>query len=249
MIVLAHLSDTHLDGGARNAGRTARVMAYLAGLTRPVDAVVVTGDIADHGTVSEYEEARELFSVPGPVLTCPGNHDDRARLREVLLGRNGGDAPANQVYATERAVLAVADSSVPGRDDGFLADETISWLGEVLEDAPAGKPVFVCFHHPPVALHIPYVDDIRQRGEERLAALIAGHPQVAAILCGHAHTAAATTFAGRPVLVAPSVSSTLLLPWERGETVDYGLPPMIAFHVLGDDGRLTTHYRVVDRQV
>ncbi|MET0492684.1 MAG: hypothetical protein ABW000_06080 [Actinoplanes sp.] len=37
----------------------------------------------------------------------------------------------------------------------------------------------------------------------RLAALIAAHPQVAAVLTGHAHTAAASTFAERPLLVAP----------------------------------------------
>jgi hypothetical protein len=29
VIVLAHLSDTHLDGGERNAEPAARVMAYL----------------------------------------------------------------------------------------------------------------------------------------------------------------------------------------------------------------------------
>ncbi|WP_268768170.1 hypothetical protein [Streptomyces yangpuensis] len=27
--------------------------------------------------------------------------------------------------------------------------------------------------------------------------------------------------------------------------VHLGEPPAVAFHVLGDDGRLTTHYRVV----
>jgi 3',5'-cyclic-AMP phosphodiesterase len=49
MIVVAHISDLHLDGGVRNAERAARVLAYLGQPPRPVDAVPVTGDIADHG--------------------------------------------------------------------------------------------------------------------------------------------------------------------------------------------------------
>jgi len=143
MIVLAPISDTHLDGSARNADRATRVLRYLNNLPAPVDAVLVTGDIADHGLPAEYEQA------------------------------------------------------------------------------------------------------IRQRGEKRLAALVHRHPQVVAVLCGHAHTPAATTFAGRPLLVAPGVVSTLKLPWEHGDGLDHDLPPAIAFHVLDDTWRLTTHYRVI----
>ena len=245
MIVLAHLSDVHLDGGRRSADRAARVMDYLDGLPRPVDAVLVTGDIADHGLPAEYERARKLLNLSRPVFTCPGNHDVRAPFREVLLGEEPGDAPINQVFRAAGAVFAMCDSSIPGRDDGFLADETITWLEGVLTGAPAGAPVFVCFHHPPVPLYAPYIDRIRQHGEERLAELVSRYPQVVAVLCGHAHTPAATTFAGRPLLVAPGVVSTVMLPWERGAVVNEELPPAVAFHILDDDLRLTTHYRVI----
>jgi hypothetical protein len=102
-----------------------------------------------------------------------------------------------------------------------------------------------------VNLHHQLIDSINlaQNSQERLAALMAEHPKVVAVLCGHAHTAAAATFAGRPLLVAPGVTSTLNLPWEvPGEltwkaTIDYGQPPALAFHVVGDDGRITTHFR------
>jgi 3',5'-cyclic-AMP phosphodiesterase len=69
MVVLAHISDIHLDGGRRAAGRVERVVSYLANLMRPVDAVLLTGDIADHGLAEEYEEATTLLSRIGrPVL-------------------------------------------------------------------------------------------------------------------------------------------------------------------------------------
>jgi 3',5'-cyclic-AMP phosphodiesterase len=244
MLVVAQLSDIHLDGSERNAERAERVMAYLNGLPRPIDAVLVTGDIADHGLASEYEEARKILVSPHPLFTCPGNHDIRAPYREGLLGEPAGDEPINRAHRAGGAVFALCDSSIPGRPEGFLADETLEWLDALLSAEPE-SPAFVCFHHPPLVLHAPYVDQIRQHGEERLAELIGRHPQVVGVLCGHAHTGAATTFAGRPLLVAPGVVSTIMLPWESDEIVDYQMPPVVAFHVLDDDRRLTTHYRVV----
>jgi 3',5'-cyclic-AMP phosphodiesterase len=295
MIVFAQFSDTHLDGSQRRADRAAAVMAYLNGLSTPLAAVLVTGDIADHGLPAEYEQARRLLSSsPYPVFCCPGNHDVRAAYRKVLLsGEGGGDhgepmtshgqdhgatlsshgrahdgvqtaggkgdiatgkgdagvdgevgAPINGVHRAAGALFALCDSTIPGRDDGYLADETIAWLDSVLTEQP-DMPAFVCFHHPPVQLHSPYIDSIRQFGEQRLAEALSRHPQVVGILCGHAHTPAASTFAGRPVLVAPGVVSTLVLPWEHGDIVDEHAPPGVAFHVLDDKRRLTTHYRAV----
>ena len=138
----------------------------------------------------------------------------------------------------------MVDSSIPGQDDGLLADETIAWLEATLAGRPE-LPALICFHHPPVTLGMPFVDSIRQFGAERLAAVVERHPQVVALLCGHAHTAAATTFAGRPLIAAPGVVSTSMLPFETSEIVDLGQPPMIAFHLLDDDLRLTTHFRAV----
>ncbi|MFD3538653.1 metallophosphoesterase [Streptomyces sp. NPDC058662] len=250
MIVVAHLSDVHLDGGARAADRTRSVMAYLDSLPYDLDAVLVSGDIADHGTPAEYEEARELLRSRHPLVVCPGNHDERLAFRGGLLAEETASAgPVDQVLRGEGFVLAVCDSSVPGMDHGFLEESTLAWLDGVLAGTPADTPVLLAFHHPPQPLHTPYVDEIRMTGEERLAVLAERHPHLTAFLCGHAHTAAVTTFAGRPLLVAPGVVSTLRLPWEArsgpDEHVHLDEPPAVAFHVLGDDGRLTTHYRVV----
>jgi Icc protein len=244
MIVLAHLSDPHFDGSARNAERAAQVMAYLSDPALPIDAILVTGDIADHGLPTEYEQAAKILSAPHPVLTCPGNHDVRGAYREVLLGEPASNEPINQLCRMAGATFAMCDSSIPGEDAGLLADETLAWLEGVLGDTAEGTPIFVCFHHPPVVLHAPLADAIRLRQEERLADLIARHPQVVAVLCGHAHTPAASTFAGRPVLVAPGVTSTLKLPFEPGDTIDLRVPPALAFHILDDDWRLTSHYRL-----
>lgn len=245
MLVLAHLSDTHVDGGPHSAERVARVMGYLNDLPGPLDAIVVTGDITDHGRPGEYAAARTLLASSRPVLTCPGNHDERGAYTEHLLGRTAGTAPVNQAHRIGGALLAMCDTSIPGRVEGTLDDDTLGWLDGTLAESGRDVPAFVCFHHPPALLHSPFLDGIRQYGEERLASVLERHPQVVAILCGHAHTAAATTFAGRPVLVAPGVASTLLLPWEGADELTYRHPPAVAFHVLDDERRVTTHYRVL----
>lgn len=247
MIVLAQISDLHLDGSPRNSERAARVMDYLNGLPQPVDALLVTGDIADHGQPAEYAEARKFFEASRyPVLICPGNHDERKAYREVLLDEEPDCAPINEAHEIGGALFAMCDSSIPERNDGLLADDTLEWLEELLTATPADKPIFVCFHHPPVELYNDFVDGIRQFGEQRLAELARRFPQIVAFLCGHAHTAAASTFADRPILVAPGVTSTLLLPWESDSDIDMEAPPALAFHIFDEaTRRLTTHYRVL----
>jgi 3',5'-cyclic AMP phosphodiesterase CpdA len=243
MIVFAQLSDTHLDGGQPRADRVRAVMASLVRGRAPLDAVLVTGDIADHGLPAEYEQARSVLTGPWPLLFCPGNHDERAAFRRVLLGAEG-DRPINQVHRMPGAVFVLCDSTIPDNDDGYLTDETLAWLDAELGVDPV-TPAFVVFHHQPVPLHTETSDVIRLSGEDRLAAVLGRHPQVVAVLCGHAHSAAATTFAGRPLLAAPGVVSTSALPWEERDRADLQAPPAVAYHVLGDDGRLTTHYRPV----
>lgn len=254
MFAFAQISDIHLgqdrnDEGARARARTERVLAYLAGLPGQLDAVLLTGDVADHGTEPEYRLAQQLFADHGVLpLDCPGNHDVRGPYRSVLLGGDAADgSPVDQVHRLPGATFLMCDSSVPGKGHGYLDDATLAWLDETLGAASDDVPAFVCFHHPPVPLHGQYVDPIRQFGEDRLAEVVGRHRQVAGLLCGHSHTPAVTTFAGLPLVAAPGVVSTLRMTWEGEENgpLDYELPPMIAFHILDDEGRLTTHFRVV----
>nr|BFE84927.1 metallophosphoesterase [Planobispora longispora] len=235
-------------------------MRHLAALPGPLAAVVVTGDIADHGLVGEYEIARELLDSGLPTIVCPGNHDDRQAFRKAFLreeetgqgarsgsgdGYGDGYGPVNQVLRLDGLTVVLCDSSIPGRPEGYLQDETIAWLDAVLAESP-GVPTLVGMHHPATVLGVPYVDEIRLREPERLEEVLRRHPQVVAVLAGHAHTPASTRFADRPLLVAPGVVSTLLLPAESTLPIplDLDLPPQISLHVLDGD-RLTTHIRMV----
>ena len=247
-MIIAHISDTHLDGGPRALARTRRVMRYLRGCR--LDAILVSGDLAYHGEVREYEEVKAELTADVPVLMLPGNHDRRAAYRKVLLDGDGdGDAPINQLHRVGDALFALCDSSIPGRDDGLLAPASLAWLRGVLAEADA--PVFVGLHHHPIPMYNPLVDSIGLVNAYELAAIVGGSAQAVATLCGHTHAAAAATFAGRPLIAAPGVVSTTRLPWTTDEdlawtnTADLDGDPGVAFHIFDAGGRLTTHFRSV----
>lgn len=243
MTLIAHLSDTHFDGHARNAARTQQVLDYLHALPGRVDAIVVTGDITDNGLPEELAQAQAVLQSPIPLYTCPGNHD----------GYQGHAEPHNAVHDLGGVTLVLCDSVIERRDDGRFSDQTLDWLAGALAAAPDEKPVLIAFHHPPVSIGHELIDSINldDRSQQRLAALMAEHPKVSALLCGHTHTATAAGFAGRPVLTAPGIASSLNLPWEvDGEltwknTVDFAPQPGLALHVVGGDGRIVTHFRFI----
>ncbi|PXX66735.1 calcineurin-like phosphoesterase family protein [Nocardia tenerifensis] len=248
MILVAQVSDTHFDLGARNADRVEQVMAFLTGLRHRPDAILVTGDITDSGKSEQYAEARLAFDVDIPVYAIPGNHDDRAAFRETLLGEPPSTAPINHAHRIGDLTVALLDSSIPGEPSGRIADESYTWLHDVLATAPADKPVLLALHHPPAHLFSPIVDDISLQEPEKFAELVADDKRIVAVLTGHAHSAATTTFAGRPLLVAPSTASVLGGVWELDlpdHVMDYAPDPAVALHMIDEKHSLTTHFRSV----
>jgi 3',5'-cyclic AMP phosphodiesterase CpdA len=244
--LVAHLSDTHFGGPADAHARADRVLDHVLALDPAPDVLLVTGDIADHGTAEEYDEARAVLARwPGPLALTTGNHDVRDAFARGLLGREAGgrldqavDLPSCRFLLLDSLVTAPPGERI---DPGELADESLTWLDAQL--AADGRPTFVCLHHPPVDIGISLMDPIRLRRPERLEAVLRAHPHLVAILVGHARTQAASTFAGRPLLVGGGVASTVTLDQEPLPRVWEPAPPSLAFHLLLDDGRLMTHWR------
>jgi 3',5'-cyclic AMP phosphodiesterase CpdA len=243
--VIAHISDLHVTGDPARRARICAVIDHVNARSAGIDVLVVTGDITDDGTAAQNAEAAEILgAVRVPTLVIPGNHDRRVEFSRALLDGDATDLPLNRSAVIGGVLYLMCDSTIPGRDDGWLSDASLEWMDSTIVACGADTPVVVCFHHPPVSLQMPFMDSIRQIDDGRVAALIARHPNVVGSLCGHAHTGAVTTFAGRPLVVAPGVSATLKLPFEGEGIVDATQPAGIAFHQL-DGFRLITHFRAV----
>ena len=179
------------------------------------------------------------------MLVLPGNHDVREQFGPGLLGRESSGAEINQLVTIGGTDFLLCDSVIPGQSAGLLSETTLTWLKTALSERDPSRPALVAFHHPPAVLHVPFIDRIRQTGEERLAELLGPHPEVSALICGHAHTAAVTTFAGRLLVVGPGCVSTTCAPVEAAGLIDLEVNPGYALHILGDDARLVTHFRTL----
>jgi 3',5'-cyclic-AMP phosphodiesterase len=166
------------------------------------DALVLTGDLADHGRPEEYERVRGLVApvaarLGSAAVYVAGNHDDRAALRAHLLGSTASDAPLDHVVRLGDLRIAVLDSTVPGRAYGVLRPGQLEWLrAELAEPAPAGT--VLALHHPPLPSPFALVTAMELQDRGALASALDG-TDVRIVLAGHTHVVSAGAIAGVPV--------------------------------------------------
>jgi 3',5'-cyclic AMP phosphodiesterase CpdA len=219
----------------------AAALAALEATGVPIDALVHTGDVADGGEPDAYEAiGRVTASVTGrtgwPFLVAAGNHDDRAALRERLLGEPPAAAPLDAVHEVKGLRLVVLDTSIPGHVEGGFDAEQLDWLREVLA-GPMEHGTVLALHHPPVPVEVTGLQRLHLTGQHELARVLAG-TDVRAILGGHLHYATSALFAGIPVHVAPATAYAIRLvaPGDGIVAADGGRA--VGVLSLYDDGRV-----------
>lgn len=241
--LLAQISDPHIGaewGGPGSEEGLDAVVAAAAAF-RP-DAVVVTGDLADHATGEEYERARGALERAGaPVHVLPGNHDDRTELRRWFDADGTGDEPVRYAVELGPLRLVVLDTTRPGHDDGELDAERLAWLGDTLAAEPAA-PTLIAMHHPPLVTGAPALDSARLHDASRLglADVVAPHRQVRRVIAGHVHRVMAGECGGAGVLTAPSTYVQLELDFEDATMRTSGVARGFVLHVVAD-GELASH--------
>ncbi|MET4157851.1 metallophosphoesterase [Agromyces sp. PvR057] len=218
--VIAHVSDTHLlDGGALlggeadTVGALASTASQLALLGTALDAIVVTGDVADLGEPDAYRRVRAVLeplaaAAEAELVWVMGNHDERDAFRVGLLDADpAGDAPVDHVVDVGGVRVIALDSSVPGYHHGALDGRTLAWLDAQLSE-PAPYGTVLALHHAPIPTPIALMDVLELRGQDALAEVVRGR-DVRLILGGHLHYATNGSFAGIPVAVAGATAYTL----------------------------------------
>lgn len=248
--LLAHLSDPHIGaawGGADPVARLAAAVESVRSMPVLPDAVLVSGDLAEHASDAEYEQARELLAPLGKAVhVLPGNHDDRAALRR-RFALPGADADP-VLYAVDLGPLrlVVLDTTRPGEDPGALDAERLAWLDAELARAP-GRPTLLAMHHPPLVTGVPAWDayGLPQVDRRALADVVARHPQVRRLAGGHVHRAMTAELAGRPVIAVPSTYVQARLDFASHEIeLAAEEPAGFAVHALVD-GELVSHVQPV----
>lgn len=214
--------------------RLEAVIEAVRALPSRPDAILVSGDLTDAGAEAGYRLAREMLArLEAPLHVIPGNHDDRARLREAFGLPGAGSEPINYSVQVGDLRLVAFDSIVPGQDPGDFPPEQLRWLDRELAAEPLA-PTLLALHHPPLATGIAEWDAINLLAPQRdvLADVVARHPQVLAIAGGHLHRIAASALAGRPVLAAPSTYWQVSPDFEEEDKYRVVDCPGFAIHAL-----------------
>jgi len=247
--LLVQLSDPHVGADWGDGDPVATLAATVAAVRelepRP-GAVLISGDLADHGADAEYEQVRELVSqIEAPLYALPGNHDDRAGLRRHFDIPGGGAEPVQYTVDIGPLRLVVLDTVRPGEDGGELDAGRLAWLDEALADAPE-TPTVLALHHPPLMTGIPAMDEIGLPATDQhaLGDSLERHPQVRRIVGGHLHLPIGAELRGRSVLVAPSTYVQAELDFGADEIRLSAEPPGFSVHAWLD-GELVSYVLTV----
>jgi Icc protein len=206
---LLHLADPHLFedesrelyGVVTAATFRATLAKGLAASPGPLDAILITGDIAEDGLRETYERFRSQMAKLGvPVICGPGNHESPAIMASVI------DAPPLQYCGTVSLRgwrIVMLNSHVSGEDWGWLDAAELDRLERELESS-ADEHVLVCLHHQAAAVGSPWLDSVGLRNADALQFIMRRHRNLRGVLSGHVHQAFECARHGVRFLSTPS---------------------------------------------
>lgn len=218
---IMHISDTHLLGDTSNlydsfVNGDETLLRLTLGIEQSgatPDAIVVTGDIADKGEPEAYFKIKGIFDkleqrLNTKVIWVMGNHDDRAAFKQILLNQEASYAPVDEIHNLNGLRLIVLDTTVPGHHYGYIEDDQLQWLDDVLNH-PAEHGTILALHHPPAPSMLPLAATVELRDQFRLAKVLQHHTdEVKSIIGGHLHYSSFSTFCNIPVSIATSTCYT-----------------------------------------
>jgi 3',5'-cyclic AMP phosphodiesterase CpdA len=251
-MLLAQISDLHVVAKGRKLydaidtpAFLARAVAHLNALAPRPDFVWITGDLVDQGSPAEYAHLRELLR-PLQIqwALMPGNHDERAALRQSFADQPYLPASGEFLqYTIEHLPLRLLalDTLIPGESGGRLCQARLDWLADQLERHP-DRPAIIAMHHPPFLTGIAEMDTINCANSAALGALVAEHPQIERIICGHVHRSMAARWNGTVVTTAPATAHQVALDLREGSPTAWIMePPACHLHYWREDTGLVTH--------
>ena len=255
-MILAQLTDTHIKKAGHLAYRRVDTSAFLlASITHlnkfipAVDAVIITGDFTDVGTIQEYQILYTMLKkLEAPWFIIPGNHDNRQNLLEVFKNQVYLSRCTNYVqYTVEHfpVQLIGLDTVVPGQPHGLLCQDRLSWLKEQLKKTE-DKITILFQHHPPFRMGVTHMDVQNLQNASEEIELVKKFTNVRHIACGHAHRASETCIDGIGVSIAPNGAHSVTLDLKDDAPPAFSMdPPSIRIFWISDKGAISSHISFV----
>ena len=164
---LAVIGDTHVTPSFEPAViHTQAAFQAITQFNPTPDAIVINGDITDHGLEEEYDLVTQLaeeagLHFPDSFVPAMGNHEQRGadgqntpetyqEHRDVFLRRCGLQRLYYDTVINGLHLIVLGPDADPSAWWSFrLSDEQLSWLDDLLErDDAQGRRSFVILHQP-----------------------------------------------------------------------------------------------------
>jgi Icc protein len=210
-IKIIQITDLHVfaDPAARLKGIPTRdtladVLAQVQGRHSDLDYLIITGDHTHDELPETYQQLADMLSPwKDRMFQIPGNHDDRALIRDVFAGTGGpGECVTFSATVGEWKLIGL-DSQLPGEVAGRIEPEQLAWLQARLNENP-NQPTALFVHHPPVSVESEWMDAIGIQNAGELVRIIEQSPQVRLVCSGHVHHEFESTIGTARFFTTPS---------------------------------------------
>lgn len=214
---IVHISDTHIQDdpimGSVPADNFRACVEHVLDQCRDADMVVISGDLAHHGTADNYALLTALMQETGLVSMNPrlmiGNHDDRTAFRTAFP-----DTPVDEngfvqwVEETSFGHFLFLDTNEPGTHAGHYCAKRQAWLRAALDDVVRrGSSACIFLHHNPMTVHVANADQIGIVQADAFQDILEDYNTVIRhIFFGHCHFSLSGSVCGIPLSAPRSTS-------------------------------------------
>lgn len=203
------LSDLHITENGNSIWETYTFSHFqkafqIISSIKNIEAIVVSGDIADMGSRWAYDFVhKKLLSLGLPVYYVPGNHDSIAEMYSIIDKEHF----LTPFYLNDWKFIplnsVLPDETSPGKNmgRGYLDKYDLIQLNNELK---TDKKICLILHHPPIEqdgwLNRKLLDN-----REDLNSIIANNKNIKLVLYGHTHYHSIKVIGHTTYICAPSV--------------------------------------------
>lgn len=208
------------------------VIQHIQHNHHPVDALVHTGDLAQVPVEKTYARYLDFMQQQDfPFYQVPGNHDDAAYFPFI--------AQQDQAHIIHygKWSMILLNSAVKGKVDGWVSQQQLEQLDQLLQQYAKQHIIIACHHHP-FAMQSHWIDQHKLKNTEHLMDVISRHHNVKIVLCGHVHQDSCNEWRGIQFLSTPS-TSVQFKPFSEDFALDE-LSPGYRVLYLKDNGEFKT---------
>jgi len=220
---LLQITDTHIFAdeketldGVNTQSSLKEVLNLAKNNDWPVDAVLVTGDLAHDPVTVVYERLLDILTdIDKPIFWLPGNHDDPKLMYQVLNKKNIHTAKSIEIGSW---IVVMLDSFLENTHAGYLAQNELDFLDKILNEN-LDKHVLICLHHPPVEIGSVWMDSMRLNNPEDFFNVLDEYDHIKAVLWGHIHQEFFSERHGVTLMATPS-TCVQFMPGAGQYTID-----------------------------